>query len=338
MSSSVGLGHITRDLYLASMMKNIDVTWVTAGTALKYLEAHREEVHPVSYELTSIGELISPLFDKGKLKLSIGDARRIFKAIKANSETIEEYLDIEEYDFIISDEAWETLFLKEGFNIPSFFITDFIEFKSIGFSLWQRLGYRILNREVHKRLSIYDQKFYVGFKELISYPNFKSYGIIPTHRNAEYKSAEVLEEDYILINIGGTDAGTYIKNLLCSLLSKHFNIMVIGGSQYFEPDPIRKIIGAKLVVTLAGYGSLLELIMYRKKGIIIPLGGHFEQIENAELFVSRPGYRVIHVDKLSHIDLVGMIKKLFEENVDPPVVKDGSRAILEDIYTALASV
>ncbi len=337
-SSSVGLGHITRDLYLSGMMKNVDVTWVTAGTALKYLESHREKLHPVSYDLASIGDLIAHLFHKGKLKMTIGDARRIFRAIKANSEIIRDHIDFEKYDCIISDEAWETLFLRDRFNVPSFFITDFLEFKSIGFSMLQRLGYWILNREVHKRLKVmYDHKFYVGFKELDYNPDFKWYGIIPTHKNLEYGFENPVEEDYILINIGGTDAGSYIKDVVSRLLSKHFNIVVIGGSKYFEPDPIKKIIGARLLITLAGYGSLLELIMYRKRGIIIPLGGHFEQIENAKLFMSRSGYRVIDVDDLSSVDLVGMIKELYEEDINPPVFKDGSHAILNDIYSVLTS-
>lgn len=324
-SSSVGLGHITRDVYLAGLMDYADITWVTSGNAVKYLSAREMDVHPISYELKSIGDAISCIFPKGILSLSLSDARKIYALIKANADIIRESIDFDIYDCIISDEAWE-LFFIEDIPCRKVFITDFTFFKPKQYNIIQWIVYWILNRAWRSRLTSYDLRFYIGLRKIVN-SLYLYYGCIPTHRPVNRR----VKDGYILINIGGTASGNYILNKILDKLGKLYDVRIIGGPTYFDPDPLPKILDARLIFTLAGYSSLLELILFRKRGVIIPLKGHFEQEDNAELFRGRRGYRVIDIEELPKINLVNLVEELMEEDVDPPQIIDGSREIAKKI-------
>ena len=54
-SSSVGLGHVTRDLHLSKYIDWGEVTWLSAGQALMYLESRKLDVLPVSHRLMDLG-------------------------------------------------------------------------------------------------------------------------------------------------------------------------------------------------------------------------------------------------------------------------------------------
>ena len=328
-SSSVGLGHVTRDFYLSLLMDFADIDWLTSGMAVEYLKDKNANISLVSYDLASLGDYVGSLFRGSRLHMGMEDARGIYRVIRENSRLISEYIDFEAYDCIISDEAWELLFI-EDLPVPRIYITDFTKFKASRFSIWQRLAYWFLNREINRRVQEYDLKFYVGFSGDAG-NIYRYYGIIPTHWPVDTYE----EEDYILINIGGTDAGTYIAEYVASILGSEFETVIVGGSKYFDPNPLDKILGAKLVITTAGYGSLVELIMNKKRGIIIPLEGHFEQEDNAKVFVGRSGYRVVRVGDLGRVDLRRLANEVLSEEPDPPRVADGSIRIVRDIAKLL---
>lgn len=329
-SSSVGLGHISRDVYLASLMDYANIEWVTAGTALRYLETKNVSIHPVSYELKSIGEYVGGLFKEGRLKATLGEVREIYSAIKENSEKVKEHVNFDSYECVVADEFWEFLLINGNIEVPTAFITDFTRFRPPGHKPWLRVPYWLLNREIRKRMESFKLKVYVGFSGNTN-EGFVYRGIIPTHgRTGEYG-----EEDYILVNIGGTNAGEYVSKLILDSIGPAYRVIVIGGSKHFDPDPLGKIARAKLVITLGGYSSLVELMMYQKRGIIVPLAGHFEQEDNARAFLGREGYRVIKLDELKRVNLKKVVDELLNEEADPPNVKDGAPLIVKDIHSLI---
>lgn len=321
-SSSVGLGHVTRDLHLSKYIDWGEVTWLSAGQALMYLESRKLDVLDVSHRLMDLGKALNHVFSKGSVKASYRDLKRVYDVIKTNAGIVEDEVDLEEFDLLIVDEFWELLMHRQ-LNIPSVFITDFISFKTIGRSIIQRILLPFVNRWIHRRMMRFSLRIYVGF-DWRDYRDFEYYGQIFTHED----DADAFDGGYVLLNIGGTDVGRPILDIICPVLERHgLEYKVIGGINMFTPNPVKDIAGARLVITLGGYGSLLELARYSKRGVIIPLGNHFEQMDNARLFMGRNGYRVIPLEKLDEEALYKAINQVLSEEPDPPVFKDASQEI-----------
>lgn len=67
-SSEVGLGHITRDFHLTQHMPWAEITWVTSGLALRYLEERGADIHQASYVRQDLSRYVEALFEGGVLK------------------------------------------------------------------------------------------------------------------------------------------------------------------------------------------------------------------------------------------------------------------------------
>ena len=321
-SSSVGLGHVTRDIHLSKYLNWGDISWLSAGQALKYLESRNLEILDTSYRLTDLGKTLKHLAENGSIKMTLGGGKRVYDTIKSNAEKIAEEVDLYSYDLLIADEFWELLF--QGYlDIPSVFITDFIRFKSIGRNIIGKIILPLVNREIYRRMMRFSIRIFIGFK-WEGDDAFEYYGQVYTHD----EDAETFDGGYILVNIGGTDIGRTILDAVLPVLTQlNIEYKVIGGTTLFKSNPVKDIAGASLVISLGGYGSLLEIARYRKRGVIIPLGNHFEQIDNSRIFIGRRGYRVIPYEKLNRDILLNSIRAILAEEPDPPEFRDASKEI-----------
>jgi hypothetical protein len=330
-SSGVGLGHIVRDVYLARYMDWADISWLTTGSSLKYLSSRKARINGVSYELQGLNSLIEDMFVEGNLRISLRKLRRLFDVVKENRDVILESGILEEFDGIVADGFWEMLFI-DRLDAKTVFLTDFVRFKPQRNSLLQRILIPYVNRSLKKHLLEFDRRIYVGLIPIES-DIFDFYGQIYTH-DREPKNIE--EGDYVLINLGGTGAGEIlVKKSLLVTNKLGMKAKIIGSYQHFVPDPLDYIVSARLIITTSGYSSLIELSRFNKKAVIVPLGGDFEQLDNAEVFRGREGYRVIPMDRLDEASLVYSIESILREKPDPPKFRDASRTISDEIKKAI---
>jgi UDP:flavonoid glycosyltransferase YjiC (YdhE family) len=329
-SSGVGLGHIVRDLHLSKHMHWADITWLTSGTALRYLEAKGVKIHEASYAMEGLNKLIEDVFEEGRLKIGPKKVLKLYNVVKGNAKKLKELVDLDHFDGIIADEFWELL-LMERSKARIAFITDFINFKPQKGSILQNILIPYVNRALHKNLNEFNARIYVGLGPITD-EEFEFYGQLFTHEG----DFELLGEEFVLINLGGTFAGKILLNKALPLLKRlGFKTKVIGPSEYFIPNPLSYIASSKLVISMAGYSSLIELSRFRKRGIIVPLGGDFEHMDNAEAFKDRPGYRIIPCDRLHEGLLARAIKEVLGEEPTPPEFKDGAERISERLKKLL---
>ena len=315
-TSSVGLGHVTRDFYLASHMEWASIEWLTAGPALRYLEARGARILDISYNLMDLSSVVEELFIDGVLKLTLRGMIKAYRVVKDNARVLMGGLDLERYDWIVADEFWEFFFMGSD---RVAFISDFLEFKPQRGSMLQRL----ILPQVNKRMRMAERFkpfIYVGFRE--GTPNY--YGVLYTHGEAP----PISEDGPVVINTGGTRVGGRLKRLaeaaLSSLGLPHLTIGPLGN---FTANPLPLIASSKLVITLGGYGSLVELARLKKRGVIVPLGGDFEQAEHSEAFAGRRGYRILDMGELNEAALRKAISEVLDEEPQPPKLRDGSREI-----------
>ncbi|MEM0162490.1 MAG: glycosyltransferase [Thermoproteota archaeon] len=335
-SSSVGLGHIVRDVRLSNYMHWANITWITSGIALKYLEAKKVKIHEASYSLDGLDKIVEEMFKGGVLKISPNKLLKLYNMVKKNSIRLNELVNLDDFDGVVADEFWELLFLERPMT-KNVFITDFLKFKPQTNSITQILLLPYVNKALHQKLKDFGAKIYVGLRP-ISTREFDFYGQIFTHEaNEDCTERKTDEEDFILINLGGTSAGYNLLSKATPILNKlKLNVKVIGSSKHFTSNPLPYICRSKLIISMAGYSSLIELSRFKKKGIIVPLAGDFEQEDNARVFYDRPGYRILSFGKIEKL-LERYILEIFNENPNPPIFNDGSEKISERLRLVFQS-
>ncbi|MEB2793265.1 MAG: hypothetical protein G5Z42_01045 [Caldisphaeraceae archaeon] len=324
-SSSVGLGHVTRD-YRLSKLLGANVTWVSAGRAVEYLKKKNQRIHEASYMQRDIGNEFSKAIKGCKLSVNPFNAIGIYKALKHNANVLSNYINVDDYDLLIGDEPWE--FLMSGIETPmqSVLITDLTKFEPLG--LISSLFIDRINRWVINGFMKFTMRFNVSLWS--SDPRFINIGQLLTHDADKNPSLEG-NEDYIIINIGGTDAALR-KGLEIAreLKGSGEEVMLIGGSN-FLPDPLSLLMKAKAIITLAGYSSLVEIGVMKKRAIILAIDNHFEHEENAKVFANRPGYRVLRCSEARAPIINRLLKEIIDEEPKPPPIKDASVEIASTI-------
>lgn len=319
-SSSVGLGHVTRDYRLSMELRRrgFDITWITAGPALTYLQARGERVHPVSFTLRDLGGCFERMFKGGRLSPGIRDALGLYSCFRHNSEELGR-AGLGNYDVVIADEGWELLSLD--LSAPLAFITD-IEGFGGAFGRLGRYAVNKINSWFRDRVKRAGLRIYVGLQPT-STGLFRFYGQLYTHTGS-YPAPS--EDDGVVITIGGTGVGSdFMRRAMKEVDGL---IPLVPGAEGWE-SPLERMAKARALITMAGYGTLIEASAMRKRAIIAYPENDFEQEANASLFSSRRGYRVV---KLSGRDsLQALLKEVLEERPDPPAFTDAAEAIASEI-------
>ncbi len=322
-SSSVGLGHVTRDYRLGMELKRRghSITWITSGVALEYLKSKGESLHPVSGELKSLGDQFEKFFKMGRLAPGAKDLIALYRAVSYNRKKISE-IEFDSFDAVISDEGWEIL----GRSAPKmFFITDFESFSgrfgTVGNYLLNRL-----NGWYQGSMARNTANYYVGLVPPAS-KSFRYFGQLFTHEGNYPVSGD---RDYALITFGGTRAALDIAEKI-----RNAGINAIFQSPYSGEkwhDPLPMMADASVVICMAGYGTLLEISIMKKRAIINMPFNDFEQEANAKIFDGRKGYRVIYMNQ-DH-DYRKLIEEVKSEVPDPPAFKDAASDLANDIEAA----
>jgi hypothetical protein len=319
-SSSVGLGHVTRDYRLSRLLGWADITWLTAGRAAKYLEARGERLHELSWELRSLGDSIMNVIKGCRVTFSPIGLARLYLDLRRNSRAIAKRLNLEDFDLVIGDEPWELM--MSGLKLPqkSVLITDIT-------SLGSSVNYvsRRVNSWILKNFHRFTLRFNVGLWG--DGEGFLRYGQIPTHES--YPEPE--EGDHVVINIGGTNAGLRLARQLEGYLTKVGIDVVTLGGENFVSDPTKVTANAKALVVLAGYGSLVEASIMRKRAVILKIDKHFEHRENARLFEGRKGYRVLNCSEATPEKVYSALLQVLRESPQPPQLRDASHDIASEV-------
>ncbi|MGC8555712.1 MAG: hypothetical protein ACP5NG_01685 [Conexivisphaera sp.] len=323
-SSSVGLGHVARDLHLRRSARWASVEWLTAGSALRFLEANDERVHEASRRLLSLGDVIGgSIVRRCRVRVRSGPLRELYAIVKHNVEIIDESVDLESYDLVIADEFWELLLSRRRPRRGAF-LTDFVDLSPRRWwvplrPLISRLGEAIRRRAAER----FDLRVHVGTWGTAD--GFWRPGQLPTDAAL---SGGGDRSGPVVVNVGGTVAGCGAARAISGeLRAAGIEHVVLGTCGEFTGSPGSALRNARAVVTLAGYSSLVEVSLLRRPAIVLPIRGHFEHEENAEEFAGRSGYRVVPCSE-EGIPLEEL-REVMSEEVDPPRLVDATQDIVE---------
>jgi pimeloyl-ACP methyl ester carboxylesterase/predicted glycosyltransferase len=132
-SSPIGLGHVQRDVAIARELRklhpDLEIDWFTVDPATRYLEREGERVHPITTRLANESRHFEHV--AGEHDLSAFFALRTMDEIMINNfMTFSDLMELEHYDLVIGDEAWEVDYFyhenPEAKRQPFVFLTDFV--------------------------------------------------------------------------------------------------------------------------------------------------------------------------------------------------------------------
>ncbi|MFB5618932.1 MAG: glycosyltransferase [Candidatus Nitrosomaritimum aestuariumsis] len=285
-SSPIGLGHVTRDIAIASNFENISTNFVTGSGAARILENLDLRVEDVYTPPQFIVE-------NGSLKNSAKWLWNYFQYYKNCKNISKKIIENDNPRIVVSDEDFASLTIAQDKKIPNVLITDILETKfTRGFA---SIIEKKMNKSMHEIIKKCD--CVIIPEDGVDEDNIRRVG--PIVRKTK-QSREELREKFsftkktIVVAIGGTDAGLFLIEKVLEILPKlsEFEIVIVSGpslSKKFEKiknlgfvNNLHEVIyAADVLVSLAGKSTIDEAKQYGTPAIFIPIRGHFEQEDNA---------------------------------------------------------
>lgn len=285
-SSPIGLGHVTRDIAIASNFENISTNFVTGSGAARILENLDLRVEDVYTPPQFIVE-------NGSLKNSAKWLWNYFQYYKNCKNISKKIIENDNPRIVVSDEDFASLTIAQDKKIPTVLITDILETKfTKGFA---SIIEKKMNKSMHEIIKKCD--YVIIPEDGVDEDNIIRVG--PIVRKTK-QSREELREKFsftkktIVVAIGGTDAGLFLIEKVLEILPKlsEFEIVIVSGpslSKKFEKiknlgfvNNLHEVIyAADVLVSLAGKSTIDEAKQYGTPAIFIPIRGHFEQEDNA---------------------------------------------------------
>ena len=326
-SSPIGLGHVTRDVAIASNFENVVTNFVTGGGAAKILRNLDFKVYD-AYNPPSF------IIQEGALKNQARWLWNYYQYYKDCKKISQKILQMDNPDMVISDEDFASLSNAQNVKIRTVLITDVLETRfTNGFASF-------IEKKMNKSMQNMIEKC-----DVVIIPetgddqnNIKRVG--PIVRKTNFSRDELREKfsfdkKTIVISVGGTDAGGFlIKEALKSIskINQDVQVVLVSGpaiSKTFENvrnlgfvDNLHELIfAADLIISLAGKSTIDESKAYGTPGIFIPIKNHFEQEDNAR----EQGFVFEDIKKLEEL----ILEKLEEER--NPVNTDGAKTAADII-------
>ena len=285
-SSPIGLGHVTRDIAIASNFENISTNFVTGSGAARILENLDLRVEDVYTPPQFIVE-------DGSLKNSAKWLWNYFQYYKNCKNISKKIIENDNPRIVVSDEDFASLTIAQDKKIPNVLITDILETKfTKGFA---SIIEKKMNKSMHEIIKKCD--YVIIPEDGVDEDNIRRVG--PIVRKTK-QSREELREKFsftkktILVAIGGTDAGLFLIEKVLEILPKlsEFEIVIVSGPSLskklekiknlgFVNNLHEVIYAADVLVSLAGKSTIDEAKQYGTPAIFIPIRGHFEQEDNA---------------------------------------------------------
>jgi UDP-N-acetylglucosamine--N-acetylmuramyl-(pentapeptide) pyrophosphoryl-undecaprenol N-acetylglucosamine transferase len=286
-SSPIGLGHVTRDIAIASKFENISTKFVTGNGAAKILRDSDFKVDDA---------YIPPKFivEKGILKNPTRWLWSYYQYYKRCKKIAEKIIEVDNPRLVVSDEDFASLTVAQNKKIPTVLITDVVQTNFVN-------G---ITSFIEKKMNKSMQNIMKKCDTIIIPENGPDEGNIkrvgPIVRQTNFSREELrkkfsFDKKTIVVSIGGTDTGLFLIEKTLEIIPKinqDINFIVVSGpslSKNFESirnlgfvNNLHEIIfAADVIVSLAGKSTIDEARAYGTPGIFIPIKGHFEQEDNA---------------------------------------------------------
>ncbi len=303
-TSPIGLGHATRDIAIAELLKT-DITFVSGEGAASLIAKK-------GYDTMDVYRPEKFVVESGQLQHSFKWLMNYYSYYKRCKVIAKEILD-RRAGLVVSDEDFASIAVGEEMGRRRVLITDITEthFTTGPASMIEKM----MNKSMQKMMQACDCVIIPSVGD--DYGNVRHVGPIVRKASA---SRDALRKQFgftrntIVVSTGGTDAGRHLiektieahRKLQSKLDSE---LVIVSGPSLRLPDsPNYRNLGfvdnlhelvyaADLVISLAGRSTMDESIAYGTPGIFIPIKGHSEQEDGA----ARLGFKYEDIFRLESL-------------------------------------
>lgn len=341
-----GIGHATRSLpIIRELVKEHDVTVLSTGRSLKVIKSELPHLNFIDQPDYSVkytkrgGALLFSLFFQ---------IPKILFRLKQEHKFTEELIIKQKFDRIISDNRYGIY----SRSVPSYFITHQIRFKLPGvlrrfepLSEWFNRSYF----RNYRRVFIPDEKGEVNLSGSLSHgsefannPKITYTGILADLEGCEPE----IYSDYLFVISGPEPQRTIFEKKIIEQSKKleGKKIVVRGvteSDEMYSADSTEiyssvkrnkltaMIKGAKTIISRPGYSTVMELVCYDKKALLIPTPGQTEQEYLARYYKTKGYFSYISQDEMElDRDLVDL-----KDNDIPEFVPNKISGIVNEIVS-----
>jgi UDP-N-acetylglucosamine:LPS N-acetylglucosamine transferase len=151
-SGSIGLGHVIKDLAIATKLRlihrEVEITWIATSPAAEYLEEKGEQLHPLSLQFSSYSAFAEKSANQARLNL-VNYVLASLQGWYRNVINFRRIIRQEQYDVIVGNETYEILiglvFRLIRVTPPFIIIYDFFGLESMTKNPFEHLVNYILN-------------------------------------------------------------------------------------------------------------------------------------------------------------------------------------------------
>ncbi|MCF6366182.1 MAG: hypothetical protein L3J35_08270 [Bacteroidales bacterium] len=323
-----GLGHAVRDIPLIHKLSGAGYEIILAGSGSS-LELLKSEFPDLKhYTLPSVLMKYSGKSSFFIFKLLIQTPKFIFN-IKEEQKQLKKIIVKENIDFIISDNRYGVYSRK----IPSIFISHQIFLKlPKHYKFFEKLINNIQKRYIHKfdKCLIPDFSGKINLSGELSHktklPDFYNFiGTISRFKTSTKKYEK--KYDIIFILSGPEPQRTIFYEKVYSQIKKTtYKTLIVSGKpenklafkdkniehiNHLSGNELQEaILSSEIVITRAGYTSVMDFVKLRKKAILIPTPGQTEQLYLAEHLKNKRLFVFENQDNFKLTQLINKLNKL----------------------------
>lgn len=302
-TSPIGLGHATRDLVIAAILKDYDLLFVSGAASAKLIQNNGYKVFDV--------------YSPKKFIVKSGELQHSFKWLMnyylyyKKAKLVAKDILYKHDNLIVSDEDFASIAAGKELGRKLVLITDITEthFTKGPVSIVESM----MNRRMHEMMRACD---YIIIPDIgDDKDNIRYVGPIvrPISANRDILRRRFgFTKNTIIVSIGGTDAGKYlIEKVITAHKSLRLDceLVIVSGPSLKLPDSCEYrnlgfvdnlhelIYASDLVISLAGRSTMDESLAYGTPGIFIPIKNHFEQEQGA----ARLGFKYTDIFRLDSL-------------------------------------
>ena len=283
--NGIGWGHATRSFAIAKKLKG-KIKFVSWGESYNFLKERVKNISKIKWYKLRGEFLVDNLLVMSDM---LKNLNLNFIAIKKMKEIVNKF----KPDIIISDTDLISLNVANLYGIPAFSISTMYtiddNYRYIPNNL--KKGLRLQKKGLDYILKLINKK-----SELIFYPSFNTNNpyrdkVKVTDLIVRKKPKNIEYKKIIYVTLGGTKLEKSILRTLIRSLKEidDWKFIIAGGKRiklknieifpYLNPFDILSKCSA--VITIAGYSSISEALVYKKPILALPIRNHIEQISNA---------------------------------------------------------
>lgn len=315
--SSVGLGHAARARVYGALLEGMGhrVDYYAPEPAGSYIRAWGGRVLDYSWEVESLSVYLERHWVKtGSGLIGLREALEEHRAALKAGLGLLERVDVDSYDLVVAEEAWEVISVAERIETRKAWVADFVGYKPSGLrripAAWA------VNRFLLRRYRYFDSLYYVGlpggmeWRMLPTGPRasqvlrglFTEVGPVPAFTRGELagrgEARRILGLPHsgrvVLVQLGGTRAGEGVAyEAARAALELGLTPAIARGPRArprlpegavdlgYQPLLPALLKAFDCAYTLAGLSTITSLAAAGVPAVLHPLPGHFEQEENA---------------------------------------------------------